>query len=481
VEEDFLSIATTPEIEKEQRVPMNSEFLRLVDTIHRDRQVDKEVIFVGIELALVSAAQKKFGTTEGIEVQIDRETGELSASIDGEELSPEDLGRIAAGSGKQVLYQKIREAEREVVEREYAPRVGEMLNGKVQARKGGGLVIELGPRAEGFMPRSEQSVVEDFREGDRIRVILKEVNMQPNRVQLLVSRASSELVRRLFEQEIPEVADYVVEIKAVAREAGFRTKIAVATLDANVDCVGACVGVKGSRIRNIVEELNGEKIDIVRWNESNEIMIVEALKPAEIASLELDYEARTAVVYVHPEQQSLAIGRKGQNVRLASKLTGWDLNITPISEEDLASLRTEALERQANDLFGEKVAAAEAAAAGESPATVSSSALDALFSEQTPSPSETTTVEPDTAEPAETFSEFPADFEGQEFVEEEAVVIGLEDLPGVDPTIADRLVEAGLDSTESMLAAGVDGLAKIEGLDSDKAAQILHILEGGEI
>ena len=144
---------------------MNSEFLRLVDTIHRDRQVDKEVIFVGIELALVSAAQKKYGTTEGIEVQIDRETGDLSAFIDGEALSPEDLGRIAAGSGKQVLYQKIREAEREVVEREYAPRVGEMLNGKIQARKGGGLVIELGPRAEGFMPRSEQSVVGAFRAG----------------------------------------------------------------------------------------------------------------------------------------------------------------------------------------------------------------------------------------------------------------------------------------------------------------------------
>ena len=305
--------------------------------------------------------------------------------------------------------------------------------------------------------------------------------MQPNRVQLLVSRASPELVRRLFEQEIPEVADYVVEIKAVAREAGFRTKIAVATLDANVDCVGACVGVKGSRIRNIVEELNGEKIDIVRWNESNEIMIVEALKPAEIASLELDYEARTAVVYVHPEQQSLAIGRKGQNVRLASKLTGWDLNITPISEEDLASLRTESLERQANDLFGEKVAAAEAAAAGESPATASSTALDALFSDQESSPGETTSVESETAEPAETFSEFSSEFEDQEFADEEAVVIGLEDLPGVDSTIADLLIDAGLDSTESMLAAGVEGLAKIEGLDSDKATMILHILEGGEI
>ncbi len=442
---------------------MNSEFLRLVDTIHRDRQVEKEVIFVGIELALVSAAQKKFGTTEGIEVSIDRETGEISATVENEPLSPEDLGRIAAGSGKQVLYQKIREAEREVVEREYNPRIGEMLNGKVQSRKGGGLVIELGPRAEGFMPRSEQSVAEDFREGDRIRVILKEVNMQPNRVQLLVSRAAPELVRRLFEQEIPEVADYVVEVKAIAREAGFRTKIAVATLDQNVDCVGACVGVKGSRIRNIVDELHGEKIDIVRWNESTEIMIVEALKPAEIASLELDYETHSAVVYVHPEQQSLAIGRKGQNVRLASKLTGWDLNITPISEEALAELRTEALTRQADDLFGERAASLAADPLAPAP-TPSSSALDALFSGG-----------------AAASAEGSEEFAGEYAEGEEPLVIGLEDLPGVTSEVADRLVEAGLDSTEGMLEAGVEGLSQIEGLDAESARKILAILEGGDL
>jgi len=440
---------------------MNSEFLRLVDTIHRDRQVDKEVIFTGIELALVSAAQKKYGTTEGIEVSIDRETGAITATVEGEPLSPEDLGRIAAGSGKQVLYQKIREAEREVVEKEYLPRVGEMLNGKVQSRKGGGLVIELGPRAEGFMPRSEQSAAEDFHEGDRIRVILKEVNMQPNRVQLLVSRASPELVRRLFEQEIPEVADYVVEIKAIAREAGYRTKIAVATLDQNVDCVGACVGVKGSRIRNIVEELHGEKIDIVRWNDSIEVMIVEALKPAEIASLELDYETRTAIVYVNPEQQSLAIGRKGQNVRLASKLTGWELNITPINEEDLARLRTDALTRQADDIFGEKIAALGSRAAAP---TASSSALDALFST------------PAGASPAA-----QEEFEGEYAEGEEPLVIGLEDLPGVDEKIAERLIEAGLDSTEALLEAGVEGLSRIEGLDEEKAQKILHFLEGEEV
>jgi transcription antitermination factor NusA-like protein len=336
-------------------------------------------------------------------------------------------------------------------------------------------VIELGPRAEGFMPRSEQSVAEDFREGDRIRVILKEVNMQPNRVQLLVSRASPDLVRRLFEQEIPEVSDYVVEIKAVAREAGFRTKIAVATLDQNVDCVGACVGVKGSRIRNIVDELHGEKIDIVRWNESIEIMIVEALKPAEIASLELDYETRSAIVYVHPEQQSLAIGRKGQNVRLASKLTGWELNITPISEEDLATLRSESLQRQASDLFGEKIAAISGRAGP--PASAGSSALDALFAPSARSG----TSSADAAPPAAEFEEGYEYAEGEYPEGEEPLVIGLEDLPGVDAAVAERLIEAGLDSTEALLEAGVEGLARIEGLDAEKAQAILIFLEGGEI
>ena len=242
-------------------VEVSEEILRFVDTIHRDRQVSKEVIFTGIELALISAAQKSFDQEEGIEVNIDRDSGTISAARDGEGFDPRAaLGRIAAGAGKQVLFQKIREAEREVIYKEYVNRVGEMFNGTVASRKGGGLVITLGNRAEGFMPRGEQSHLEEWKEGDRIRVVLKEVNLQPTRVQLLVSRGAPDLVRRLFEQEIPEVADYVVEIKAVAREAGNRSKVAVSTLDSNVDCVGACIGVKGSRIRNVTDELSGEKI-----------------------------------------------------------------------------------------------------------------------------------------------------------------------------------------------------------------------------
>ncbi|MEE2883339.1 MAG: transcription termination factor NusA [Planctomycetota bacterium] len=427
---------------------MSEEILRFVDTIHRDRQVSKEVIFTGIELALISAAQKSFDQEEGIEVNIDRDSGTISAARDGEGFDPRAaLGRIAAGAGKQVLFQKIREAEREVIYKEYVNRVGEMFNGTVASRKGGGLVITLGNRAEGFMPRGEQSHLEEWKEGDRIRVVLKEVNLQPTRVQLLVSRGAPDLVRRLFEQEIPEVADYVVEIKAVAREAGNRSKVAVSTLDSNVDCVGACIGVKGSRIRNVTDELNGEKIDVVRWNDSVEVLIPEALKPAEISSLALDYETKTANVYVREDQQSLAIGRRGQNVRLASKLSGWELNICAITEEELARLRLESIESRADEAFGERLAQVAGASGAESTVV---NPLDQLFDDETAT--------------AEQIAEEYGDG---------AVVMGLEDLPGVTEEIADKLVEAELDSTEALLEAGIEGLAKVEGLDEEAAKLII--------
>jgi len=431
---------------------VSEEILRFVDTIHRDRQVSKEVIFTGIELALVSAAQKSFDQEEGIEVNIDRDSGTISAICDGVGFDPREvLGRIAAGAGKQVLFQKIREAEREVIYKEYVDRVGEMFNGTVASRKGGGLVITLGSRAEGFMPRGEQSHLEEWKEGDRIKVVLKEVNLQPTRVQLLVSRGSPDLVRRLFEQEIPEVADYVVEIKVVAREAGNRTKIAVATLDSNVDCVGACIGVKGSRIRNVTDELNGEKIDVVRWNESVEVLIPEALKPAEIASIALDYDTMTANVYVTEDQQSLAIGRKGQNVRLASKLSGWELNICAITEEELAQLRARGIESRVEQIFGERLAQVAGANGSETEVV---NPLDQLFDKG----------EPTAEEIAEEYGE-------------DAVVMGLEDLPGVTEEIADKLVEAQLDSTEALLEADVKGLAQIEGLDEDSARLIIEKIQ----
>ena len=318
----------------------SEEILRLVDTIHRSKEIEKEVVFQGIEAALLSAVRKKLGETDTATVVIDRETGETTVTEDGKQIDAEDLGRLAAMSGKQVLFQKIREAERDRIFEEYEDKTGQLVSGVVQRYEGPNLIVSLG-RVEGFLPRSEQAPGERFRVGERIKALVKDIQKSTSRVKITLSRTDKELVSQLFALEIPEVQDNVIEIKVIAREAGYRTKVAVTTYDTNVDCVGACVGVRGSRIKNIVDELFGEKIDIVRWNESIEVLIIQALKPAEISSMDLDYDEQKAQIYVKPDQQSLAIGKRGQNVRLASKLTEWELEIKPITDEELEQMRKE--------------------------------------------------------------------------------------------------------------------------------------------
>ena len=316
----------------------SEEILRLVDTIHRSKEIEKEVVFQGIEAALLSAVRRKHGESEKDNVVIDRETGVTTVIQDGQEIDPEELGRLAAMSGKQVMFQKIREAERDRIFEEYEDKIGQLVSGVVQRYEGPNLIVSLG-RVEGFLPRSEQAPGERFRVGERIKSLVKDLQKSANRVKITLSRTDRELVKALFALEIPEVQDNIIEIKKIAREAGYRTKIAVTTYDTNVDCVGACVGVRGSRIKNIVDELFGEKIDIVRWNESDEVLIIQALKPAEISLLQLDDDTNKATIYVKPDQQSLAIGKRGQNVRLASKLTGWELEIEPITDEELEQMR----------------------------------------------------------------------------------------------------------------------------------------------
>ena len=318
----------------------SEEILRLVDTIHRSKEIEKEIIFQGIEACLLSAVHRKHGESEDDTVVIDRETGETIVLQNGEEIDAEELGRLAAMSGKQVLFQKIREAERDKIFEEYEGKIGQLVPGVVQRNEGPNLIVSLG-RVEGFLPRSEQAPGERFRVGERIKALVKDVQKRTNRVKITLSRTANELVSALFALEIPEVQENAIEIKKIAREAGYRTKIAVTTTDTNIDCVGACVGVRGSRIKNVVDELFGEKIDIVRWNESDEVLIIQALKPAEISTMDLDDETMKATIYVKPDQQSLAIGKRGQNVRLASKLTGWELAIEPITDEELEQKRKE--------------------------------------------------------------------------------------------------------------------------------------------
>src|SRR5713226_1329540 len=309
------------------------DLLRIVDLMHREKNISKEVIFEGIEAAVQLATEKQYGEEEVIVVNIDRESGVIHARKGEQVIDPELLGRIAAQSAKQVMIQKIREAECNATFDEYANMKGDLVHGTVQRFEGGAAIVSVG-KAEAILPRSEQIPGETHHVGERVKAVVLDVRKVGHRVKIILSRTHADFVRRLFENEIPEIADRTIEIKAVAREAGYRTKVAVSSIDLKVDCVGACVGVRGSRIKNIVDELGGERIDIVRWNDSLQVMIPNALQPAQIEEVFLYARLGRAIVLVKEDQLSLAIGRRGQNVRLASKLVGWDIEI--MTHEELS-------------------------------------------------------------------------------------------------------------------------------------------------
>jgi len=295
---------------------MNQELLRIVDGLARDKNIDREVVNPG---------------TEDVAVRIGRDTGEISAMVDGKTMSVRALGRIAAQTAKQVMIQRIREAERGSIYEEYLQRKGQIVTGRTARWEGGSLIVDL-TRTEAILPKSEQIPGESHMPEERIRALVLDVREQPSQVKIILSRTHPDFIRALFDLEVPEVAEKIIEIKALAREAGYRTKVAVNSLDPKVDAVGACVGIRGSRIKNIVDELGGEKIDIVRWNDSSKILIANALKPAEVAEIALCFELGRATVVVTDDQLSLAIGKRGQNVRLAARLTGWDIDILTPTE-----------------------------------------------------------------------------------------------------------------------------------------------------
>ena len=307
-----------------------AEMLRILDSISRDRNVDRALLIRDLELAMVSAARKYFNTldTEEFACVIDPVTGTMSLTRHGQPLDmpPAAFGRIAAQTFKQVMIQKFRDDERQTIKEDFAKRLNEIVVGTAQRYEGQTLVVQI-DRAEAYMRRNEQIPGEHFEAGDRVRCLVVDVKESGSQVEVLVSRSHPDFIKRLFEVEVPEVADKVIEIKALAREPGYRTKMAVSSIDSKVDAVGACVGVRGSRIKNIVDELNGEKIDIVRWNESSQILIQNSLKPAEVSEISLCFELGRATVVVRDDQLSLAIGKRGQNVRLAARLTGWDVDI----------------------------------------------------------------------------------------------------------------------------------------------------------
>jgi len=315
---------------------MNEELLAILEHLEREKGIKKEILIQAVEQALISAARKELGPDiEDIEVKLDPKTGETKVYSEGKLVTSSEFGRIAAQTAKQVIIQKIREAERDVIYEDFTKKANSLTNGLVYRFEKGNIIVDLG-KTEAILPKSEQSPKETYRQGERIRAYILEVKKTPKGPHIVLSRSAAGLVKELFNLEVPEIYESIVQIKAIAREAGERTKIAVCSQDDKIDCVGACVGMRGSRVKNIVRELRGEKIDIIRWNKDPKEFIAGALSPAEITSIEINAENKAAEVLVADDQLSLAIGKRGQNVRLASKLTGWNINIKSTKKEEEA-------------------------------------------------------------------------------------------------------------------------------------------------
>ncbi|HLW28806.1 MAG TPA: transcription termination factor NusA [Kiloniellales bacterium] len=347
-----------------------TELLQVADAVAREKGIEPDEVLMAMEQAIQRAGRAKYGQEHDIRAEIDRRTGEIRlkrchtvvetvenefTEIDlktarltkadaeigdvlSDDLPPIDLGRIAAQTAKQVIVQKVREAERARQYEEFKDRVGEVVNGLVKRNEFGNVSVDLG-RAEGVMRRDETLPRESFRTGDRVRAYIADVRQEMRGPQIFLSRTHPQFMAKLFAQEVPEIYDGIIEIKSVARDPGSRAKIAVLSHDSSIDPVGACVGMRGSRVQAVVGELQGEKIDIIPWSPDPATFVVNALAPAEVSKVVLDEEQGRIEVVVPDEQLSLAIGRRGQNVRLASQLTGWDIDI--LTEEEESQRRQE--------------------------------------------------------------------------------------------------------------------------------------------
>ncbi len=341
------------------------ELLLVADTVAREKGIDREEVLEAMEQAIQKAGRSKYGHEHDIRAEIDRKSGEIrlaryievAEEIENETtqitldvakgrkqdavigeflvdpLPPIDFGRIAAQTAKQVIVQKVREAERKRQFAEFKDRIGEVVNGMVKRVEFGNVIVDLGGRAEGIIRRDECIPREHFNNGDRVRSYIYDVREEQRGPQIFLSRSHPQFMAKLFTQEVPEIYDSIIEIKSVARDPGSRAKIAVISSDSSIDPVGACVGMRGSRVQAVVAELQGEKIDIISWSDEPATFIVNGLAPAEVTKVVLDEEQNRIEVVVPDEQLSLAIGRRGQNVRLASQLTGWDIDILTEAEE----------------------------------------------------------------------------------------------------------------------------------------------------
>jgi len=402
---------------------MSHELLEIINQIEREKGIKKEVLIEAVQSALLSAARKVIDIKpdEELRVELDPNTGKIHAFRNKEEITTIDFGRIAASTARQVIIQKIREAEKDVVFTEFQSRVGEIVSGTVYRFEKGNIIIDLLGKAEGILLKREQSPKEEFKQGQRIRAYVLEVKKDVKGAQIILSRTHPNLVRKLFELEVPEIYEGIVEIKSISRQAGERTKIAVWSKNEKVDSVGACVGMRGNRVRNIVNELQGEKIDIVRFNEDIREYIKAALSPAKVSEIKLYKDNLKAEVIVDDDQLSLSIGKHGQNVRLASRLIGWELDIRTKATAAAAQAQKEEKEK--------KEAAAE-------------------------------------EKPAEKFEKAE-----KKKKKEEAT---LEKLSGIGEKTLASLKKAGISTVEDLLKAKSEDLTQIKGIGEKKAKNLIE-------
>lgn len=410
---------------------MSQELLAIIEQIEREKGIKKEVLIQAVESAMLSAAKRVIDLKpdEEFKVQIDRSNGKIRAWKNDEEVTSIDFGRIAASTARQVIIQKMREAEKDVVFSEFQGKVGEIVSGTVYRFEKGNIIVDLLGKAEGVLLKREQSPKEEFKQGQRVRAYVLDVKKDVKGAQIILSRTHPNLVKKLFELEVPEIYEGIVEIKGISRQAGERTKIAVYSKNDKVDSVGACVGMRGNRVRNIVNELYGEKIDIVRFNDDIREYIKNALSPAKVSQISLNKEHLKAEVIVDDDQLSLAIGKHGQNVRLASKLIGWELDI-----------RTKAMAAETKAKLEAETKAKEAPQAAAEEAT----------------------------------AEKPAKKEKKK----KKTVLSLEELSGIGEKTLENLKAAGIKTVADLLETKLEDLTKIKGIGEKKAEKLIAEAKG---
>ncbi len=486
---------------------MSKEILLVVESIANERGVDKEIIFEAVEAALASVAARRFDEEEVlVRVEIDRKTGgyeafrcwsvvdeaetpiefparelslEQAHEIDSElevgdlveeSIESPEFGRIAAQQAKQVIIQKVREAERTKIIGQYQKRLGELVVGVVKKVSREGAILDMGENAEALLPREQMIPRENFRMNDRVRVLMYAIREEKRGPQLLVSRTQPGLLIELFKIEVPEIGEEVIEIKAAARDPGSRAKIAVKTNDGRIDPIGACVGMRGSRVQTVSNELAGERIDIVLWNDNPAQLVINAMAPAEVISIVADEESKTMDIAVAEEQLSQAIGRNGQNVRLASELTGWRLNVM---NEEQASLKQEGEADKVKRLFVEKL-------------DVDEDIAEALVAEGFTSLEEVAYVPVEEMLEIEGFDEAvvselqrrASDILLTQEIANQAGISGETDqdllsLEGMTPEIAEQLAENGINDREELAELAVDDLTEILKIDDKSAGELI--------